>query len=159
MSFSISNIVLATGSSWQDNYKNPESFASNNNEQPLATSEELITPESNLISGFLVEVQNKNIETTLHVIANAFRNYSNTHKIEIKNIISTPNTYIFYLTKEHEDQYFYDKFTKVVSWFMLNRRDSTVVIRPIIKNTAFIVNRALVFDKPQVITNDLTSDF
>ena len=149
---------MANSPSWQGNYKKPESFIVTNNHTTVS-SEELITPESNLISGFLVEVQNKSTETTLDLITNASQNYFSSHNIEIKNIILSPNTYIFYLSKQFEDQDFYEKFTKVVSWFMLNRKDSTVVIRPIIENTNFIANRALIFDKPQVITNDLTNKF
>ena len=155
----ISTINYAKQVSWQSNYKQPEYFTKTINNQTKDLYQEIITPESDLITGFLIEINNHNIETSIKYIENAYINYFNLHKIEIKNIISTASTNVFYLEKNIKDKNFYTKFSKVVSWFMLNRRDTSVTIRPIVKNQDFIASRAILLDKPQVITHNTKNNF
>jgi uncharacterized protein (DUF924 family) len=155
----ISNIVFAKQNNHQCNDDESSYYANSSIDKQHDYYQKLITPENDLITGFLIEIKNHNSEERMNLLKDAYTDYFNSQQIRFKNRKSTADTNIFCLTKDMQDQNFYVNFSKVIFWLMLNRRDSSVAIKPIIGNQEITNNRVIFFDKQLPSCDNPTNDF
>lgn len=138
--------ILSSEPSWKSNYKQPEYFEKAHEVQ--SSSNGFIDPYSDEISGYILELHNTQNAETLATHAEKVLIYAHERKIDFEKIVSGSTSNIFYLKIpiELDGQVFYEQFGKIISWFLLNRHDSLVSLRPIFKDSS-----AHVFDPEQVI--------
>lgn len=153
-------LVLAGEDSWSSNYKNPDYFTPHHNIHGFSDQGyTIINPDDKSVKGFIFEVNNHHPDIDINFIKIPYTQYFSSFGIEIKDILSSQNTHIFYLMKTGDDPLFYTNFSRVISWYLINRRDSSVVIRPILDNEQLMPQRVLVMDRPQVMVGDMGAEF
>ncbi len=154
------NPAFAGEDSWSSNYKNPDYFSADHNSPNTSDQNNtIIDPDDKSVKGFIFEINNHHPDIDIDFIKNPYSQYFSSIGIEIKDILSAQDTHIFYWQKTGDDPLFYTNFSRVISWYLMNRRDSSVVIRPIIDHEGLIPQRVLVMDRPQVIVGDTSTEF
>lgn len=143
--------VFAGEDSWSSNYKNPDYFTAHHTPDASDQNVTIIKPDDKSVKGFIFEVNNHHPDMDIEFIKIPYSQYFSSIGIEIKDILSSQDTHIFYWMKTDDDPLFYTNFSRVISWYLMNRRDSSIVIRPIIDNEELIPQRVLVMDRPQVM--------
>lgn len=119
----LASILLLTEPSWQSNYLRPDFF-----ESQVVQKQQDIDPISDEVTGYLIEIHLESQK--LQLISDAFLEYATKRDIPMYQIVSGNTSKIFYLKNDLA----YDKFGKILSWLMLNRQNSVVSMRPILKN-------------------------
>lgn len=150
--------------SWQSNYKPPDYFNKADQNRMQYKTSKILNPDDDNITSYIFEIRNYNPESGIDYIKKAYNDYFTKNDIKVKSIISTKSVNIFVLhkTKPFDSKDFHAKFGKTLSWFLLNRRDSTVTIRPIFNNNKrpeFLTQHVINMDKPKVITGDISDEF
>ncbi|USE37098.1 DOPA 4,5-dioxygenase family protein [Endozoicomonas sp. SCSIO W0465] len=152
--------ALAEEGSWSSNYKNPDYFTANNNTPDISDQNHtIITPDDKSLKGFIFEVNNHHPDIDIDFIKIPYSQYFSRFGIQTKDVLSSHDTHIFYLLKTENDPLFYSNFSRVISWYLLNRRDSSVVVRPIIDDEGLMPQRVLVMDRSQVMVGDTGAEF
>lgn len=152
--------ALAGEDSWSTNYESPDYFTTHHNTSGFSDQNyTIIEPDDKSVKGFVFEVNNHHPDIDIDFIKIAYSQYFSSFGIEIIDILSSRNTHIFYLVKAANDPLFYKNFGRVISWYLINRRDSSVVVRPIIGNEGLIPQRVLFMDRSQVVVGDTGSEF
>ena len=137
--------------SWQSNYMNPGYFEAKDSNFITAKqgpqyfeSEEhnekvhCIDPYASEVSGYLIEIHNKGEGSNLNQISEKFFEYAMGNQYPIRRITVGSSSVIYFFEKlqEFNSKIYYEQFGKLVTWLLLNREDSRVSVRSILKNKA-----------------------
>lgn len=147
---------------WHQNYKRPEFFIQQDTSK--TDDDALIHPDDPQLSGYLFEINNQDLATSIVYISRGLSHYLSDHAIQTNPIINTPNVSIFFMPKNNSTpiREFYKKFAQTVTWLMLNRRNTKVAIRPVFNKTKqppFQPDQAIYMDPPQVETGHSDTPF